>query len=136
MVYFSSSFYYVRYSVLGKIIRESYRYFHWRVWLGSVLFIFLYSLGQLLHLFFLLCDELFHHCHRAQQIKAPVFIIANPRSGTTYLHRLMSMDNERFVYTKFAHTFFMTSSFVQFYQLFSWLDKNTGNCLRRLMDRL
>lgn len=124
MKYFSASFYYVRYSILGKIIVESYRQFHWRVWLLSVMFIFLYSLHQLLSLFFRVFDEIFHRNHRMVQIKQPVFIISNPRSGTTYLHRLIALDNERFVYTKFAHTFFMSSSFVQFYYVFRWIDKN------------
>ncbi len=132
MKYFSASFYYVRYSILGKIILESYRQFHWRVWLLSVIFIFLWSLHQLLSLFFRLLDEIFHRGHRKVKITQPVFIVSNPRSGTTYLHRLMALDAERFTYTKFAHTFFMTSSFVQFYYLFRWIDRNI---LRRTISK-
>jgi hypothetical protein len=30
------------------------------------------------------------------EIKSPVFIIGNPRSGTTFLHRLISLDSEHF----------------------------------------
>ena len=123
MKYFGASFYYVRFSILGKIIRETYRQFNLRVWLLSVLFIFLYSLQQVIFLFFRLLDEIFHRGYRKVQIKQPVFIIANPRSGTTFLHRLMALDEEQFVYTKQAHTFFMTSSFVQFYYVFRWLDR-------------
>jgi hypothetical protein len=33
---------------------------------------------------------------RRVQVRAPVFVIANPRSGTTLLHRLLSLDAERF----------------------------------------
>jgi omega-hydroxy-beta-dihydromenaquinone-9 sulfotransferase len=123
MKYFSASFYYVRYSILGKIIRETYRHFNIRVWLLSVLFIFLYFLHQLISLLFRVIDELFHRGYKQVNIKQPVFIIANPRSGTTFLHRLVSLDTERFIYTKYAHTFFMTSSFVNFYYLFRWLDR-------------
>jgi hypothetical protein len=123
MKYFSATFYYVRYSVLGKIIRETYRQFNWRVWLLSALFIFLWFIHQFLSLFFRLLDEIFHRGHRNVKITQPVFIISNPRSGTTYLHRLMALDAERFTYTKFAHTFFMTSSFVQFYYMFRWIDQ-------------
>jgi omega-hydroxy-beta-dihydromenaquinone-9 sulfotransferase len=123
MKYFSASFYYVRYSILGKIILETYRQFNIRVWLLSVMFIFLYSLHQLFSLIFRLMDEIFHRGHKKVKIKQPVFIIANPRSGTTFLHRLMALDSERFVYTKYAHTFFMTSSFVQFYYIFRWVDR-------------
>jgi len=123
MKYFSDSFYYVRYSILRKIIRETYRQFNWRVWLFSVLFIFLWFLHQFVSLFFRLMDEIFHRNHLKVKIKQPVFIIANPRSGTTFLHRLMALDEERFTYTKYAHTFFMTSSFVQFYYIFRWIDR-------------
>src|SRR5688572_26821538 len=123
MKYFSASFYYVRYIVLGKIIRETYRNFNWKIWLLSVFFIFLYSLHQLISLFFRLLDEIFYRGYKKVQIKQPVFIIANPRSGTTYLHRLVALDDERFTYTKYAHTFFMTASFVRFYQIFHWVDK-------------
>lgn len=137
MKYFSATFYYVRYSILGKIIAESYRQFHWRVWLLSVMFIFLYSLHQLLSLFFRVFDEIFHRNHRKVKITQPVFIISNPRSGTTYLHRLIALDSERFVYTKFAHTFFMSSSFVQFYYLFRWVDKKIlRGAISRTVDAL
>ncbi len=133
MKYFSASFYYVRYSTLGKIIRETYRQFNWRVWLLSALLIFLFTLNQFIHLFFRLLDEIFHRGYKKQKIEQPVFIIANPRSGTTFLHRLMALDEERFTYTKYAHTFFMTSSFVQFYFVFRWLDRKV---LRGLISKL
>ncbi len=137
MVYWRASFYYVRYKILGEIIVETYRKFQWRVWLLSVLFIPLYFLHQLVSLFFRLMDTLFHRAHKQVEIKQPVFIIANPRSGTTYLHRLLAMDTERFVYTKNAHTFFMTSSFVQFYNLFKWLDKKLLNrWISATMDKI
>ncbi len=137
MKYFTASFYYVRYSVLGKIIRQTYRQFKWRIWVLSVFFIFLYSMHQLLSLFFRLLDEIFHRGHYRVQIYQPVFIIANPRSGTTFLHRLLALDQERFVYTKYAHTFFMTSSFVQFYYLFRWVDKKIlRGFISNTMDKL
>lgn len=137
MKYFSASFYYVRFSVLGKIIRETYHRFSWRVWLASIPFIFLYFLHQLVHILFRLIDEVFHRNYKKQQIKEPVFIIANPRSGTTYLHRLVALDEERFCYTKNSHTFFMTSSFVQFYYILRWVDNTIfRGILRKTVDKL
>lgn len=136
MRYFSASFYYVRYRILGKIIRETYRQFNWKIWLLSVLFIFLFFLGQLLHLFFRLCDELFYRGYKKAAVQEPVFIIANPRSGTTYLHRLMSLDEKRFTYTRFLYTFQMTVSFVRFTAFFRWMDERTGNLIRKTIDRL
>src|SRR5580704_1043802 len=113
MRYFDASFYYVRYSILGKIIPQTYRQFHWRIWIISILFIFLYLLNQAIHLVFRIVDEIFFRGYRKVQIKEPVFIISNPRSGTTFLHRLISLDEENFIYTKNAHTFQMTASFVK-----------------------
>src|SRR6201995_1629446 len=34
-------------------------------------------------------DYVFYPSHRKQQIDRPIFIIGNPRSGTTFLHRLL-----------------------------------------------
>jgi omega-hydroxy-beta-dihydromenaquinone-9 sulfotransferase len=43
---------------------------------------------------------------RAQEVQAPVFLVANARSGTTLLHHLMSLDEERFVTMKLFETIF------------------------------
>ena len=136
MKYFSAGFYYVRYSVLGKIIYYTYTRFSLRVWLLSIFFIFQYFLNQFLHLIFRLIDEVFFFRYRKVKIKQPVFIIANPRSGTTYLHRMISKDDNRFTYTKFAHTFFMTASFTKFANLVKWIDRRTGNLIRNGLNKV
>ena len=136
MKYFSASFYYVNYPVLGRIIRQTYKQFKWRIWLLSVMFIFLYSLNQFIHLIFRLIDEIFFPGFHKKKIKEPVFIISNPRSGTTYLHRLIALDKERFAYTKFSHTFQMTTSFAKFYNIIRWIDRHIMfNILSRTMDK-
>lgn len=124
MKYFSAQFYYVNYRVLGNIIRQTYKHFRLRIWLVSIVFFFLYFLNQFIHLIFRLVDEIFYRGFHKKQIKAPVFIISNPRSGTTYLHRLIALDGERFAYTKFSHTFQMTASFARFYNVIRLIDRN------------
>ena len=136
MKYFSAGFYYVRYSILGQIIFYSYRRFNLRVWLFSIFFIFQFLLNQLIHLIFRLIDEIFFSSYKKVKIIKPVFIIANPRSGTTYLHRLISQDDERFAYTKFAHTFFMTASFTRFANAVRWVDQHTGNLIRNGLNKM
>ena len=136
MKYFSASFYYVRYSTLGKIIRETYRQFNWRVWLFSILFIFLYALNQFIHIIFRLFDEFFYSGYKKKEIKEPVFIISNPRSGTTFLHRLISLDKENFTYTKYAHTFQMTASFAKLASLMKWVDLRIGNIMGKTINWL
>jgi hypothetical protein len=41
-------------------------------------------------------DGLFQRGYRQVPVRAPVFIVGNARSGTTLLHRIMSLDSERF----------------------------------------
>lgn len=43
-----------------------------------------------------LFDNIFFRGYRREGVHSPVFIIGNPRSGTTFLHRLMARDVERF----------------------------------------
>ena len=136
MKYFSSGFYYVRYSILRKIIFYSYRKFNLRVWVFAIFFIFQFFLNQFIHLLFRLIDEVFFFKYRKVKIEKPVFIIANPRSGTTYLHRLISQDDDRFAYTKLAHTFFMTASFTHFANMVRWIDQHTGNLIRNGLNKL
>ena len=39
-------------------------------------------------------DEVLYPEYRDQKVERPVFVFANPRSGTTLTHRLISMDDE------------------------------------------
>jgi hypothetical protein len=41
-------------------------------------------------------DEVLFREYRSAQVREPVFIIGNPRSGTTFLHRLLSQDLNNF----------------------------------------
>lgn len=45
-------------------------------------------------------DDLFFREYREVQIREPVFIIGNPRSGTTFLQRLLAKDEENFTCTQ------------------------------------
>ncbi|MFV1949161.1 MAG: sulfotransferase [Anaerolineales bacterium] len=59
-----------------------------------VLFIFIfYPLWQLSIRAAYLLDNLFYPDHQDQEIKEPVFIVGNFRSGTTFLHRLLNKDD-------------------------------------------
>jgi hypothetical protein len=45
-----------------------------------------------------LLDGVFFRGYRSQPVREPVFIVGNPRSGTTFLHRLMANDARTFTY--------------------------------------
>ena len=56
-----------------------------------------------------LLDNIFFRGHRDQQVRVPVFIIGNPRSGTTFLHRLVAKDTDRFSTMKMWEILFAPS---------------------------
>ncbi|MFZ0716301.1 sulfotransferase, partial [Mycobacterium sp.] len=49
----------------------------------------LLQLRQAISAITLALDYVFYPSHRKQPIDRPIFIIGNPRSGTTFLHRLL-----------------------------------------------
>ena len=81
-----------------------------------------------------LLDEILFPNYKNIKIKQPVFIISNPRSGTTFLHRLMCLDEEKFVYNLLYHTTFPSITFYRMIQFFSGIDNKIGKPLHKLMD--
>lgn len=51
-------------------------------------------------------DDVLFPRWRTARVERPVFIFANPRSGTTMLHRLLSFDTERWTTVKLYQTLF------------------------------
>lgn len=68
-----------------------------RRWLFLVVLYPLFLLLQLVHWLGFLLDELFFPGYRRQVVRAPVFITGVPRSGTTFVHRTLSADADRYV---------------------------------------
>ncbi|MBI9046616.1 MAG: sulfotransferase [Anaerolineaceae bacterium] len=60
------------------------------------LVIFLYIQVELVTWFSFLLDEIFYPGYRKQEIKEPIFILGNYRSGTTFMQRIISEDEESF----------------------------------------
>ncbi|WP_405232384.1 sulfotransferase family protein [Lentisalinibacter salinarum] len=69
-----------------------------RVAVGAV-FLPALLLLQAAHWIGFLLDEVFFRGYRRVAIREPVFVLGTPRSGTTYLHRLLAADTR---YTTFA----------------------------------
>lgn len=58
-------------------------------------------LGWLLHSLAFLLDDIFFRGYRKIEVKEPVFVVGIPRSGTTFLHRLLTEDTNQFTTFKF-----------------------------------
>ena len=61
-----------------------------------IIWLMLFIPAQLINRLCFLLDEIFFPKYRQQEVREPIFIIGNPRSGTTFLHRLMYKDAESF----------------------------------------
>ncbi len=53
-------------------------------------------ISQTLHWIGFLLDEIFFRGYRSIEIQRPLFIVGVPRSGTTFLHRLIAKDTDQF----------------------------------------
>jgi len=85
------------------------------------------ALGQLL-------DHILFPGFRKQEVRAPVFIVAPPRSGTTLVQKLMSLDDERFVHAKLYQTIFPCICYQRLLCGLVWVDNWLGGPLRRLVE--
>lgn len=69
-------------------------------------------------------------------VRPPVFIIANPRSGTTLLHRLISLDADRFTCLKLYQTILPSVSWYRLVGALAWLDDRLGGPMRWVLTRI
>lgn len=87
-------------------------------------FRFVFSLGRCL-------DNVFFRGYRSQEIRNLVYIIGNPRSGTTLLHRLMCLDEAHFTYFKTYQLAFPSVALYKLFALLSQLDRRLAGRLSR-----
>jgi hypothetical protein len=99
-----------------------------------LLFYLLWPIGSLMHWFCFFLDDILFPGHKAQPIEKPLFILGNLRSGSTFLHRLLSRDSETFT-SLTIWDIYLTPSVTQkkITQFVSRLDKKLGGHLHRLL---
>jgi len=85
--------------------------------LGTVLVI---SVFWITNFIFRFLDEIFYPNYKKQKVKKPIFIIGNPRSGTTFLYDLMAQDTENFSQPKLYQTILCS---VTLYKLMRFLHR-------------
>ncbi|HEX5676731.1 MAG TPA: sulfotransferase [Alcanivorax sp.] len=108
-----------------------------RRWLVMALFWPLFLLLQAVNGAGLLLDYLLFPDFRRVRVREPLFVVGVPRSGTTFLHRLLAGDSERFTTTALWELIFAPS----ITQRWIWrgigrLDAWLGAPLSRLFFRL
>ncbi len=90
----------------------------------------LYPLGELLLTLCLALDYVFFPGFRRAKIESPVFVIGNPRSGTTHLFRLLAMDQARFTSLTFLEIIFPAVVLRAFFAGLRKLDPYFGGFFR------
>ena len=79
-------------------------------------------------------DELFYRDYHQLQVRQPIFILGNPRSGTTFLYRLMACDGDTFAWMSTWEILFAPSIVAR--RICKWmasLDRRLGGPLHRLL---
>ncbi|NOQ64709.1 MAG: hypothetical protein GQ582_09380 [Methyloprofundus sp.] len=70
-----------------------------------------------------------------QEVKQPVFILSNPRSGSTFLHRLLEND-EQFTYLSLWQSLFNSITLYKLVQCVCWIDHKIGSPITKLVDEI
>jgi omega-hydroxy-beta-dihydromenaquinone-9 sulfotransferase len=99
-----------------------------------LLFYAVWPIGQFIHWICFFLDDILFPGHKTQTIEKPLFILGNLRSGSTFLHRLLSRDSETFT-SLTTWDIYLTPSVTQkkITQFVSRLDKKLGGHLHRLL---
>jgi len=97
----------------------------------------LYTVTEIAASLGFLLDDVFAPAYRQTRVDAPVFIIGNPRSGTTLLHRLLAQDTETFTTMRLLDILFAPSVTQQrFARGLARLDAALGGPIRRTIGHL
>jgi hypothetical protein len=102
-----------------------------------LLFYAVWPIGQLIHWLCFRLDDILFPAHKTQVIEKPLFILGNLRSGSTFLHRLLSRDSETFTSLTIWDIYLAPSVTQKKLTHFaSRLDKKLGGHLHRLLYAL
>ena len=96
-----------------------------------------YTALQLAHVAGFAADRLFYSAERGQEVPAPLFVLGIPRSGTTFVHRLLAEDSARFSSMRTWEALLAPSmSERRLWQTLGAADAALGGAGRRLRDAL
>ncbi|MFO7558363.1 MAG: sulfotransferase [Desulfobacterales bacterium] len=102
-----------------------------------IFFPVLYFFHELVTWICLLSDEIFFPEYRKVEVGRPLFIVGFPRSGTTYLHRIVDSDVNQFTSLKLWEILFAPSILQKkFFLLTGKFDRLMGKPFYRLAIRL
>lgn len=78
-------------------------------------------------------DRLIFPAYRQVPVTRPVFIVATPRSGSTFLHHLLALDEKTFTHFKLYQTVFPSVLIYRLVQAFAEVERDTDLPLSALV---
>lgn len=135
-VFSPTIFYYHHQTVFQLIYFNCIKHFSLPRFLFTILFLSLHFLGVLFISFGRIIDEIFFRGYRKVKLEEPVFIISNPRCGTTFLHRLLCLDSDRYTFSLLYHTLLPSVFYIKIIKGIAQLDKKFGGQLHVLFEKL
>lgn len=99
-----------------------------------LIFLPVFGLIQLIHWIGFLLDEIFYRDYRDTVIKAPVFVLGVPRSGTTFLHRVLSEEESFTTFSTWECFFAPSITQRKFWLMLGSLDGKIGRPLARTLN--
>lgn len=99
-----------------------------------LVFIPLFGVIQLIHWLGFFLDEIFFRNYRKVTIKQPVFVLGVPRSGTTFLHRVLSEEENFTTFSTWECFFAPSITQRKFWLGLGKLDAKIGRPLARSLD--
>lgn len=90
---------------------------------------------QFVHWFFFFLDDIFFPGYRKVEVKEPLFILGNPRGGTTHALRLVSRDEQNFACPRAWELLFAPSiTQNKIFRALARLDRRLGSPLLRRIE--
>ena len=137
MTVFTPSIFYYHHQTVFKIAYYNLvKNFSIPRFLFTMLFINLHFFGVFFISFGRIMDEIFFRKYKEVDLSEPVFIISNPRCGTTFLHRLLCLDKDRYTFSVLYHTLLPSVFYIKIIQVIAGIDKKLGGLLHKLFDWL
>ena len=107
-----------------------------RRFLFLVSFFLGFPMVQLFNAGCLLLDEFLFSGYRSVKLEKPIFIVGNPRSGTTFIHRIMAKDEDRFFCFKTWEIVFPAISQKKTLSFLGRIDRTFGGHLIKAIRRI
>jgi len=129
-------FYYHHQTVFRIAYYNCIKHFSIPRFLFTAVFLILHFLGVIFISFGRIIDEIFFRKYKEVNLSSPVFIISNPRCGTTFLHRLLSLDNEKYTFSLLYHTLLPSVFYIKLIHKIADIDLKLGGLLHKLFKKL